>query len=187
MVPATVRPTARRGPYDGGRRGSRVPHGSASAAGSHGSSHGGGCSAGRCACSRLSLHCQELLELLECAGETGVRQPVTELSWQVRRGSMKRPGYAGCLPGYGQPGTGVKLAARTAARHRRHADRDPYGRPGLVGRAGKLLASRAHGSESPSPPERYSPRCASRSVGRIRPPTIIHTCGQLLWKTYGGA
>ena len=58
---AWLRPTDVRGPCGGGRRGSRGRHGCACAAGSHGSSRGGGCSAGTCACSlggsRLSRCC----------------------------------------------------------------------------------------------------------------------------------
>ena len=50
-----LRPTACRGPWLGGRRGRRGRHGCACAAGNRGSSHAGGCSAGRCACSRLRL------------------------------------------------------------------------------------------------------------------------------------
>ena len=51
-----IRPTARRGPCDGARPGSRGRHGSASAAGSRGSWRDDDCSAERCACSRRSLH-----------------------------------------------------------------------------------------------------------------------------------
>ena len=47
-----LRRTARRGPYACGRRGSRSRPGCACADGSRGSWRGGGCSAGRCACSR---------------------------------------------------------------------------------------------------------------------------------------
>ena len=50
--PAAVRPRARRGPCGGGRRGWRGRRGCACAAGTRGSSPGGGCWAGRCACSR---------------------------------------------------------------------------------------------------------------------------------------
>ena len=47
-----LRPTACRGPWRGGWRGWRGRHGCACAAGNRGSSRAGGCSAGRCACSR---------------------------------------------------------------------------------------------------------------------------------------
>ena len=47
-----LRPTACRGPWRGGWRGWRGRHGYACAAGNRGSSHDGGCSAGKCACSR---------------------------------------------------------------------------------------------------------------------------------------
>jgi hypothetical protein len=47
-----LRRTARRGPYDAGPAGWRVRRGFASADGSRGSWPGGGCSAGRSACSR---------------------------------------------------------------------------------------------------------------------------------------
>ena len=50
-----VRPTGGRGPWRDGWRGWPGRHAYASAAGSRGSSRGGGCSAGRCACSRQSL------------------------------------------------------------------------------------------------------------------------------------
>src|SRR6478609_6367970 len=33
---------------------------------------------------------------------------------------MKRPGYAGCSPGYGQPGTGVKPELLPTVNRRRH-------------------------------------------------------------------
>ena len=46
---------AGRGPWRGGSRGWRGRHGCACAAGSRGSSRAGGCSAGRCACSRQAL------------------------------------------------------------------------------------------------------------------------------------
>lgn len=69
-----VRPTARRDPYDGGQPGWRGPRGCASAGGTHGSWLGDGCSAGRCACSRLSLHCLGLqLKLL--IPRTALRAP----------------------------------------------------------------------------------------------------------------
>ena len=47
-----LRPTACRDPWRGGWRGWRGRHGYACAAGNRGSSRAGGCSAGRCACSR---------------------------------------------------------------------------------------------------------------------------------------
>ena len=47
-----LRPTACRGPWNGGTPGWTGRHGCACAAGSRGSSRAGGCSAGRCACSR---------------------------------------------------------------------------------------------------------------------------------------
>jgi len=47
-----LRPTACRGPWRGGWRGWRGRHGYACAAGNRGSSRDGGCSAGKCACSR---------------------------------------------------------------------------------------------------------------------------------------
>lgn len=50
-----VRPTGGYDPCHGGQRGWRGPPGCACAAGSRGSSRGGGCSAGRCACSRQAL------------------------------------------------------------------------------------------------------------------------------------
>lgn len=49
-----VRPRARSGPCGAEQPGSRGPHGSTCAAGSRASSRDGGCSAGRCACSRLN-------------------------------------------------------------------------------------------------------------------------------------
>lgn len=51
MGPVTIRRTAGRGPCCGGSRGWRGRRGCAYADGSRGSSHDGGCSAGRCACS----------------------------------------------------------------------------------------------------------------------------------------
>ena len=56
-----VRPTARRGPYGDGRQGWRDRRGFASAGGSRASWPGDGCWAERCACSRVSLHCRQLL------------------------------------------------------------------------------------------------------------------------------
>ena len=50
-----LRPTGGRGPWRDGSRGWRGRHGCACAAGSRGSSRAGGCSAGRCACSRQAL------------------------------------------------------------------------------------------------------------------------------------
>jgi hypothetical protein len=47
----TLRQTVERGPWSDGRRGSIARRGCAYAAGSRGSWHAGGCSAGRCACS----------------------------------------------------------------------------------------------------------------------------------------
>ena len=52
--PVRLRPRARRDPCDGGRRGSSGRPACASADGSRASWPGGGCSAGRCACSRVS-------------------------------------------------------------------------------------------------------------------------------------
>ena len=49
---AGLRPTACRGPWCDAKPGWPVRHGCACAAGSRGSWHAGGCSAGRCACSR---------------------------------------------------------------------------------------------------------------------------------------
>ena len=50
-----LRPTGGRGPWRGAPTGWRGRHGCACAAGSRGSSRAGGCSAGRCACSRQVL------------------------------------------------------------------------------------------------------------------------------------
>jgi hypothetical protein len=55
MMIGRVRQTARCDPCCGGERGSRGPRGSACGAGNRGSWHGGGCSAGTCACSRRAL------------------------------------------------------------------------------------------------------------------------------------
>jgi hypothetical protein len=49
-----LRPTACRDPWCGGQKGWHARPGCACAAGSRGSWHAGGCSAGRCACSRLN-------------------------------------------------------------------------------------------------------------------------------------
>ena len=66
--PATpaFRPRALRDPCDDARRGWRAPRGSASAAGSHGSSPGGGCWAERSACSRLAPHDDDDAHLEGC-------------------------------------------------------------------------------------------------------------------------
>ena len=178
-VGQAVRPTALRGPCDDERPEWPGPHGSASAAGNHGSSRVGGCSAGRCACSRLSLHCQELLELQN--GDR-VKTASTKVdAWNAttwNRGSTKQPGPPDALQGTDSPTWGSNSPLGSAPD-------TPGQRPcqpcGLVGRTGKLLASRAHGSESPSPPERLF-RAASLLCGCCRQPKlptpVDNCCGQ---------
>ena len=63
----TVRPTARRGPCDGERRGWPDRRGCACAAGSRASSPDGGCWAGRSACSRSGLRRVRGIVLLGCS------------------------------------------------------------------------------------------------------------------------
>jgi hypothetical protein len=73
-----LRPTACRDPWSGGRRGWPDRPGCACAAGNRGSSRAGGCSAGRCACSRVnSVFVRHLwgiglqdATLAECGGAT---------------------------------------------------------------------------------------------------------------------
>ena len=102
---AGARPRARCGPCGGGRRGWRVPHGCACAAGSRGSSHDGGCSAGRCACSRGRL--RSVREWLQ-----GV--------W-LQSGAGPAAPYGARLDTDGVQSTGAGRAGQT--RRHRHAER----------------------------------------------------------------
>ena len=56
----------------------------------------------------------------------------TARTQRVTRGSMKRPGYAGCPPGYGQPAGRVKLVRSGTA--------GPPARPGPTDTPSKILA-----------------------------------------------
>ena len=72
---ADLRRRARSGPYGDERRGCCGPHGCASADGSRGSWPGGGCSAGKSACSRCSLICNGGLVGPGGRGAGGCRLP----------------------------------------------------------------------------------------------------------------
>ena len=72
---ADLRRRARSGPYGDERRGCCDPHGCASADGSRGSWPGGGCSAGKSACSRCSLICNGGLVGPGGRGAGGFRLP----------------------------------------------------------------------------------------------------------------
>ena len=84
--------------------------------------------------------------------------------------------------GYGPSGGTVKLAdsaplPQTIQGSTRHADGGACGSRGLVGSAGKLLASGTHDSEPPSPPERlFCGATVSRRRGPL-PFPLVHICG----------
>ncbi len=108
-----VRPTTPGGPWRAGRRGSRGPRGCACAAGSRVFWHGGGCSAGTCACSRRlpleeSRHgriagrmCASRVPAYDCHTIVTAPRGVKHRTQPVQRVVPK-----GC----GQPWTGVPAA-----------------------------------------------------------------------------
>ena len=190
-----VRPTARRDPCGGEQPGWRGPHGSASAAGNRGSSHGGGCSAGRCACSRLSTPTSKRLvaPILRLLSQVGATAPKTRSL--LHSGQHEPTGDHRISSEYGTPrgvvkpaGFGSPTATDEAARRTRsrHAVPPPCLPRGLVARRRKLLACRPDGSGTPSPPEQIYPRHDPVARAVDYPPGVAHICGQPLWMTYGG-
>ena len=134
---------------------------------------------------------RELLKILErCSGETGDTRRPTEVSLRSnerrRRGSMKRPECAGSLQGTDSRADGSNSPSASPAVSRSDTPIEiPAVGPGLVARTGKLLASRAHGSESPSPPEQLF-IAANQAARAVALPLVVHSCGQLLWMARWG-
>ena len=206
-----VRPTARRGPYGDGRPEWLDRRGCASAGGSRGSWPGDGCWAERCACSRVSLHCRQLLvwcSLVQSAGRrpaapANYRSDSFGLSVGLSIGvavcerpnpirftresapritdSTKRPDRADAVQGTdrqaGRSNSRTPGQCRRLFGITRHADGGACRNRGLVGSAGKLLASGSHGSEPPSPPERLFRGAAVSRRRRPLPFPLVHTCG----------
>ena len=96
--------------------------------------------------------------------------------------STKRPDRADAVQGTDRQAG--RSNSRTPVRCRRisggtarHADGGACRLRGLVGSAGKLLASGSHDSEPPSPPERlFRGAAVSRRRGPL-PSPLVHTCG----------
>ncbi len=123
-----LRRRARRGPCGGGRRGWRDRRGCACAGGSRGSWTDGGCSAGRCACSRL-LH-----GVWRAAGQR------TEVSGQRSGAPARHPGGAdGVTGGPGSDRSTVRARrapGQTTGALRRDSALGARGRPVLGGADG---------------------------------------------------
>ena len=104
--------------------------------------------------------------------------------------STKRPDRADAVQGTdrqaGRSNSRTPGQCRRLFGTARHADGGACRNRGLVGSAGKLLASGSHGSEPPSPPERLFRGAAVSWRRRPLPFPLVHTCGQLLWTADGG-
>jgi hypothetical protein len=95
--------------------------------------------------------------------------------------STKRPDRADAVQGTdrqaGRSNSRTPGQCRRLFGTARHADGGACRNRGLVGSAGKLLASGSHGSEPPSPPERLFRGAAVSRRRRPLPFPLVHTCG----------
>jgi hypothetical protein len=181
-----LRPRARSDPCCDERRGWRGPRASAYGDGSRASWRGDGCSAGKCACSRVfSVGCGRAPTISgRVRGWTaaGLRRPQSASPWRPRRGAPFRRDLNGAMgmrkrshdtlgQRYGSARSRVKPTA-PAARAAAKRAMIPLLRRGSTRHAGEPLGLRRFGCAAPAQALGFSTIGASRA-------TLCTACGQL--------